>query len=196
MSDRLAYLDTPLHMGPYPAPDDCGAPGSHIGGWLSCWEAWWLHETAKGMDSIVEVGVLRGRSAYALLSGCDGPVYCIDPFADPGDHAFRGFTESCGHFPNLHAIRGFSPAASSEVPGEVDMVWLDGDHAYQSVRDDIDAWLPKTTKLLCGHDWSDPGDWPEGEEAGYRGVWDAVREMFPDERIENPEGTSIWAVWL
>jgi hypothetical protein len=147
------------------------------------------------MDSIVEVGVLRGRSAFALLSGCSGPVFCIDPFADPGDHAYRAVMETCGHFENLRLIRGLSPAAASEVPGQVSMTWLDGDHSYESVRADIDAWLPKTTKLICGHDWADPADFTDNS-GGYRGVWDAVRETFPDERIENPEGTSIWAVWL
>lgn len=185
----------PLLMGPdvYPESD---VPGMGVFGWLSSWEAAWLYEQAQTMDSVVEVGVLRGRSAFALLSGCKGPVYCIDPFEDPGDHAFSAFMASCGHFPNVRPIRGYSPAAASQVPGIVDMVWLDGAHDYDSVRADIDVWLPKTNKLLCGHDWSNPADWPDGEEAGYRGVWEAVRETFPDDRIVNPEGTSIWAVWL
>lgn len=194
MTARPAYLDTPLIMGPWPV-EDCEVPALRIFGWLSSWEACWLHETAKGMGSIVEVGVLRGRSAFALLSGCSGPVFCIDPFEDPGDHAYRGVVEACGHFENLRLIRGWSPAAASEVP-DIDMVWLDGSHDYPSIRADIDAWLPKTRKLICGHDLSDPADYPEGVEAGYRGVWEAVHETWPAERITNPPGTSIWAVWL
>lgn len=179
-------------MGPEPA-DASIAPGIHIWGWMSSVELVWLNRTAALMRSVCEVGVLRGRSAYALLEGCPGPVYCIDPFADPGDHAFRGFMESCGHFGNLRPIRGLSPEAASLVP-PVDMVFLDGDHSYESVRADIDAWLPKTLRLLCGHDMSDPSDYTEGS-GGYPGVSRAVAEVFGD-KWELIPGTSIWAAWL
>jgi len=38
----------------------------------------WLHDTAKRMASVVEVGCWKGRSTYALLAGCLGPVYAVD----------------------------------------------------------------------------------------------------------------------
>lgn len=178
--------------GPDPIPGS-PVPGAHIWGWMTEEELTWLGEQAACMDSVVEVGSLRGRSAFALLTTCPGPVYCIDPWNDVADESYPAFMEACGHFENLRAIRGLSPAAAEGVPGVVDMVFLDGDHAYDAVMADIEAWLPKTRKLLCGHDY---------HSDGYPGVTEAVHEVFGDRargaRLEgwSVEDSSIWMVEL
>lgn len=159
----------------------------HIWGWMSPSELEWLGAQAATMDSVVEVGCLHGRSAFAILSACPGPVYCIDPWNDEADQCYGSFMGSCGHFDNLRPIRGYSPAATSEVDGRVDMTFIDGDHTYESVMADIEAWLPKTRKLICGHDFYD------GPDAGFPDVATAVKECFGDRFTVAPE-TSIWAV--
>ena len=164
-------------------------PGMHIWGWMSPPELEWLGERAAQMDSVVEVGCLHGRSAFAILSTCPGPVYCIDPWDDVHDLCYDSFMGSCGHFSNLRPIRGLSPAAASEVDGKVDMTFIDGDHTYESVVADIEAWLPKTRKLICGHDFYD------GPQPGFPDVATAVKEHFGDRFTVAPE-TSIWAVEL
>jgi hypothetical protein len=148
-------------------------------------ELTWLGDQAAGMGSVAEIGVLHGRSAFALLTACDGPVYCVDPWDDVGDHCYGSFLGYCGHFPNLHAVRGYSPAAASEVP-DVDMTFIDGDHEYESVVADIECWLPKTRKLICGHDY-------QNADGGFPGVKRAVDEIFGD-RVVVAE--AIWAVSL
>lgn len=170
---------------PEPHPEH-PSPGMHVWGWMRPAELDWLHEQATTMDSVAEIGVLHGRSAFALLSGCSGPVYCIDPWDDPDDASLPSFMRSCGHFPNLHAVRGFSPAAAADVP-DVDMVFIDGAHDRASVEADIAAWLPKTRKLICGHDYDHVDGYPE--------VREVVDERF-GELITVAEGTSIWAVRL
>ena len=172
-------------MGPEPVLDHPVA-GMSIWGWMSPVELTWLRETAATMSNVVEVGVLHGRSAFAILTGCPGPVYCIDPWDDPGEHCIKSFMGSCGHFTNLRAVQGYSPAAGVEVPGDVDMVFIDGDHSYESIRADIDYWLPRTRKLICGHDFYDTDEWK---------VETAVRETFGDQAVL-VEGTGIWAVQL
>lgn len=167
---------------------DHRTPGLHIWGWMSVLELEWLYAKAAKMDSIVEVGVLRGRSCFALLKGCRGPVYAIDPWNDEGEHCFPAFMADCGGFPNLRPIKGYSPAAGVEVPGDVDMTFIDGDHSYESIMADIKEWLPRTRKLICGHDY-------QNANGGYPDVAVAVHEMFPD-RFYVPKGTSIWAVDL
>jgi hypothetical protein len=40
-----------------------------IPGWMTEDELRWLHETAKSMASVVEIGCYQGRSTFALLQG-------------------------------------------------------------------------------------------------------------------------------
>jgi hypothetical protein len=163
-------------------------PGMGIWGWMSPVELRWLGLAASQMESVAEIGCLHGRSAFMLLTACPGPVYCIDPWDDEADASYPSFMSYCGHFLNLHAYRGRSPEAASHV-GEVDMTFLDGAHAYGAVLADLAAWLPKTRRLLCGHDY-------QNADAGYPGVAQAVHAVFGPERVIVPEGTSIWTVDL
>lgn len=172
-------------LGPDPDPND-PTPGMHLWGWMSPTELRWLAEQAATMSSIVEVGCLHGRSAYAMLTACPGPVYCIDPWSDDG---WRSFMGSCGHFPNVRPMREASPGAAAKV-GPVDMVFLDGDHDYAAVIADIEAWLPLTNKLLCGHDYTVG---PDGAPGGFPGVKQAVDEIFGDQVVV-AEGTAIWTI--
>lgn len=176
--------------GPNPVPD-CPVPGSHIWGWCRIAELEWLHEQAAKMRNIVEVGALRGRSSYALATGCTGLVYCIDPFDDEGAHCEPAFMENTSSLPNVRAVKGYSPAVASIVPrrGRVDMVYIDGDHSRDAIRADIGAWLPKTRKLICGHDYVDH------PQAGYPDVKAVVDEVFGD-RVTVAPDTAIWAVQL
>ena len=66
--------------------DEAVAKAQEIRGWMELEELLWLNQTAKNMDSIVELGCFCGRSTYALLSGCmehnaghpNGTVYAVD----------------------------------------------------------------------------------------------------------------------
>jgi hypothetical protein len=40
---------------------------------------------------------------------------------------------------------------------DVDMVFIDGDHRFAGVMEDIRLWHPKAKKLLCGHDRTQDG---------------------------------------
>src|SRR4051794_4452666 len=100
---------------PDPVADD-PTPGMHIWGWMHPRELRWLGKQAATMGSVAEIGCLHGRSAFALLTACDGPVYCIDPWDDEHDLSFGSFMGHVGHFPNVRPIRGYSPAAADEVP--------------------------------------------------------------------------------
>lgn len=137
-----------------------------IEGWMMRGELNWLHQTAKDMDSIVEVGSWKGRSTHALLTGCKGTVYAVDTWKGSrgeleGPHVeatveeiLPQFLGNVGLFENLQVMNMTSTEASEMFEdGSVDMVFIDGSHDLESVREDIRAWLPKAKKIICGHDW-------------------------------------------
>ena len=158
-----------------------------IDGWMSPGELNWLHQTAKTMGSIVEVGSWKGRSTAALLSGCSGPVTAIDTWkgtrGDAGHEEaetkdiYAEFTKNVGHFPNLRSLQMTSLEAAALFPNKsVDMVFIDGDHSYEAVKADIEAWMPKARKLLCGHDWQ----------------WHTVQEAVTERFGEPDLNETIW----
>jgi len=160
-----------------------------IQGWMTSDELRWLSEKAFYMDSIVEIGSWKGRSTCSLLENCRGVVYSVDHFlGDKGvlkeiirqeGNIFPQFAMNVAEFDNLIVMKMSSIKASNFFQDKgVDMVFIDAGHTYEEVKDDIKHWMPKTSKLICGHDYSN--DWP--------GVMKAVDEVFPDRTVVD----SIW----
>lgn len=158
-----------------------------IPGWMSDIELAWLSERAKEMQTIVELGSHKGRSANVLLQNCHGPVYCIDlwdgnielvdnPIHQPifdSKEVFDEFRKNVGHYPNLNIIKSDSVRAAEQFPDKsIDFVFIDADHSYEGCKKDIEAWLPKCKKLIAGHDY-DKSCWP--------GVVHSVNEVFGEE---------------
>ncbi len=137
-----------------------------IEGWMDDSDLQWLYDMACKMNSVVEIGSWKGKSTFALLSGCSGMVYAVDhfkgsensasdSFVGTSDEVYGEFTKNVRMFENLIVYRMDSLSASKRfLDTKVDMVFLDGDHSYGGLKADIMAWLPKTKKLICGHDYT------------------------------------------
>ena len=163
--------------------------GHHIPGWMSEVELYWLSQQAKRHDSIVEVGSWRGRSSYALAKNCPGRVICVDHFnggdcdkvsVQAGKDVKRDFLRHMKSFMGKKAflVEKTSLEAAKMCNERVDMVFIDGSHDYESVRNDILAWLPKTKVLLCGHDFfyddvkkAVQSIFGKDAKTGYGGIW-------------------------
>jgi Methyltransferase domain len=159
--------------------------GEHIDNYMSVnlAELRWLHETAKKMQSIVEIGSCKGRSTYALCSSGCPSVIAVDDF---GCGTYDEFVKNTKEFifKNLTLYKMLSREAASLIT-ETDMVFIDGMHHYVAVIDDLKLWTPKAKKLICGHDWIDR-DWSD--------VQKAVRDYFSSEPHEVFE--TIWVYWI
>jgi hypothetical protein len=75
---------------------------------------------------------------------------------------------------SLQAARSFAGLADrldNAFDGRFDFVFVDGDHTYNSVKADIEAWWPLVNNggLLCGHDIDHPRD--------RRGLWGVRRAV-------------------
>ena len=167
--------------------------GNSIQGWMNDADLQWLYETAKTMDSIVEIGSWKGKSTHALLSGCNGQVYAVDTFLGSPDEMkyykevatrdiHKVFMDNVGHFPNLNVIKTDSMFAAKRFKdNSIDMVFIDGSHVYDEVVSDIKAWYPKAKNLICGHDWTRSD------------VREAVRDTLGT-KVERVKGGIIWLI--
>lgn len=52
-------------------------------------------------------------------------------------------------------------AASAFEDGYFDWIYLDADHSYEAIRDDLEAWLPKVKAkgFIAGDDYAVEGGW-------------------------------------
>ncbi len=132
---------------------------------------------------IVEVGSWVGRSAYALASR--GQVYCVDRWDGCGNKnqeeeakekdIFALFRENCKElWHNIYPMYMYSAdAARVFKDGVLDLVYIDANHSYEAVKQDIILWTPKLKPngILCGHDYDLHGD-------AHNGVKKALEELF------------------
>lgn len=141
---------------------------------------------AKGGETFVEVGSWLGRSAALMSveienSGKAISFYCIDPWVDGGPDLrdttyFKELTRSPYDLflENIAPVRHrISPIRMGSVEASfgfadksVDFIMLDGDHNYDGIRADIDAWLPKMKPgaIMAGDDYLWPGVLKASEE--------------------------------
>jgi predicted O-methyltransferase YrrM len=141
----------------------------------------WLADRARDRYSILELGAWLGRCTDALATATRGGVTVVDSWAggsDPddevnafqGDEAFAAYQRNVAHHRNILTLRMTSAEAWRRLGhASFDMVWIDADHTYERVREDILMWraLLRPGGLLCGHD----GEYP--------GVSRAVHELVP-----------------
>ena len=138
---------------------------SQIEGWMTRPELEWLISRASEMGSVAEIGCWKGRSTTAISSACRGTVYAIDHWnggkdepehirkAAAEDKVYSDFIKNMERRWNVVPIRKPSLEAAARIE-LVDMTFIDAGHGFDDVVADIRAWLPKTRRLICGHDYS------------------------------------------
>lgn len=171
-----------------------------------------LPQTENGWTG-VEIGVFRGATSAHLLRAFPNLfLYMIDPWDeyDP-DSAYYKSGDRCSRFninqqsenqrlaekatefslPRRSILRLPSRIGAERLGGRsFEFVFIDGDHTYEAVSEDIDLWWPKvrTGCLLVGHDYNHPRN-----ATGKFGVNRAVNEFVESEGLElNVVGTCWW----
>lgn len=121
----------------------------------------------------VEVGVLYGENAEKILEKWTGQfLYLVDPYVTQDWSRYTDQTNTINFSEALERARqklskfdGRSAfvrkmsvdAAKDFKDDELDFVYIDGNHDYAAVLDDMDAWWPKVKQggVLGGHDFYD-----------------------------------------
>jgi len=121
-----------------------------------------------------EIGSFKGEFAKEIIENWGGNLFMVDVWRGLGDE----YKDASNH--NIHtnayaeamkSIEGYEDRAvmvrgSSQVVSEMfeddcfDFVYIDANHAYDFVIQDIELWYPKVKKggYLLGHDYIDM-DW-------------------------------------
>ena len=120
-----------------------------------------------------EIGVLKGEFSEILIK--DNPelkLYCIDPWDEGGFFTYKealtkdystAFLKKCYAEAldrlskyNCEIIKKDSMAAAKSFEdNSLDFVYIDGDHTFRHVVNDICEWIEKVRPggILCGHDY-------------------------------------------
>ena len=140
---------------------------------------------------MIEIGAYMGESTF--LFGCSGifkEINTIEPhkgkeefndmFEYTWDDVKLEFEKNTRHLNNIINNKDFSYNISNQFQdNQYDFVYIDADHTYESVKKDLELYLPKVKNggIIGGHDYTD--NWVE--------VRQAVDEVFgsPDRKYDD-----------
>lgn len=144
----------------------------------------------------VEIGVHLGVNAFNMLSVLPNlkMLYLVDPYLDDryGTGGYRKgvMLSHLKRFDDrITLVQNSSSVAVDSIPDGVDFVFIDGNHDYGFVKDDIGLYYPKIVMggVLGGHDYS----------LRCRGVVHAVEEFMQNHDgcvLEFGDSTDWWFV--
>lgn len=152
-----------------------------IDGWLSPREAIALFNLVQSVESedvtICEIGSWLGKSSYVLARALDtqkgGRLYCVDPFDGTGDKQSEKlykhtkgrsstsildrFNENLlklGVLDRITVLQGYSHEVIQKFEKPIDILFIDGNHDYESVLRDYNDWSSQIKKggYIAFHD--------------------------------------------
>jgi hypothetical protein len=164
-----------------------------------------------GLRVGAEIGVDRGLFAADICKANPGvKLYGIDPWQDYpeyGEVYTQPYAEACYAEAqrrlapyDVELIRKLSMEAVGQfADDELDFVYIDGNHAYQFVLDDITAWSRKVRPggIVSGHDYCRPKNRHRWQ---FQGVIKAVNDYVKANGIDpwfifRGKGCSGW-LWV
>lgn len=118
----------------------------------------------------VEVGVFKGNFSKNILDSWPGNLFLVDPWRNVDESTYLDSTNNVHHeFPlqdTVNSIKGYEDraimirafshqAAHLFADNSLDFVYIDGNHSYDYVKQDLEVWWPKLKSggYLMGHDY-------------------------------------------
>lgn len=137
------------------------------------------HLTKDFTGIFVEIGTDSGSFAENLLvkTRCS-KLYCVDPYVRyekyrdainniTGDARYNDAKARLSKWGDrVEFVRTFSADASAMLPDNLDMVYIDGNHDYKFVLEDLKFWYPKVKSggYIIGDDAVDTDESERGAD--------------------------------
>lgn len=148
----------------------------------------------------VEVGSWMGEYAESILKITNPEkLYLVDPWTahksnytykdsmweiktqEEMDEKYEGVLRRFNDRPEVKVIRKTSVEAAKDFEDDsIDFVYIDGDHSYESVVQDFDAWFPKVKVggKIFGDDYHISSDWKHGViDAVHKNIYDKCLKL-------------------
>lgn len=172
------------------------------------WEYLTMLIKKNGYKNILEIGTAAAQNASYILNNIDDRDFnliTVDPYLKYDDFSFdvknniktlngleiKAKKALINHINNGRCtmIKKLSDSYANEILDQsFDLVFIDGNHSYEYVKNDIKNLYPKVKKggLLTGHDYNE--QWP--------GVMKAVNEYveYYNLKLDITGHDSIWVI--
>ena len=153
----------------------------------------------------VELGSFKGEFAKTILSGWEGKLYMVDVWRPMKDEEYDDTSNHKNHMDAysmaMNNIKGFetrgfmlrmdgNEASKLFADESLDFVYIDANHTYEAVREDINNWYRKVKSggLIMGHDYL-PDYFYEGKEEKNQALY-----TFPDGKPEEAQYAGMFGV--
>ncbi len=127
----------------------------------------------RNLDSkkcCVEIGSWAGSSALAMVAGGAEKVHCVDIW-EGNEAIYQAFAANVGDMLDSRIIPhiGFSTNIVVTWREPIDLLFIDADHSYEQVLQDITLWTPHVREggIICGHDFTLAGVERAVKETGH-----------------------------
>lgn len=167
----------------------------------------WLTENGL-LGEGAEIGVMHGGFSRIVLEKWKGSrLWLVDLWARQSPEIYKERTEDVPYdlkyldcvkvaedYPCVRLIRDYSVNAAKQIPdGSLDWCFIDANHAFEAVFEDMCAWWPKVKcgGLFAGHDYELKTEWPHWCE-----VKPAVDKWMTENRVPfvTTPCTSWWSI--
>ena len=148
-----------------------------------------IKNNGNDVKTIIEIGTFQGEAARILSENFkDAKIFTVDPWMsgwddldwtskDPDmkevEYSYDTLTKNND---NIIKIKMKSEDFSKIISdNSIDLIYIDGDHRYEGITNDIACWKSKVKKggYLGGHDYN---------EYATESIIKAIRENFPDKK--------------
>jgi len=164
--------------------------------WAEKYKLFLLAKRCQG-TVFLEIGSYLGASAYVIAAAIESQkkakLFCVDTWqndamSEGSRNTYDLFLSNTKRYRNLITpLCGSSSDVSRSFQKPIDFLFIDGDHSYEGVRTDVEAWFPKLSEraLVLFHDIG----WAQG-------VQRIVAEVVKTRAVSEGRLANLYWVWL